>query len=416
MNHAFRPYGRKGSPLLRGGLAGAVAGLLTLTASACSASDPATSTPTSSASAPAAGGVVAKPGATPSLPAPTGPHRVGTTSLHLKDTSRPDPWAPEAKARELMVTLWYPTRARDGEPPPYMTPKESELVLKGRKVTGAPYDILSKTRTNAVAGAEPAGTRRSLPLVVLSPGFTMPRSTLTSLAEELAGGGYVVAGVDHTYENYATTFPDGRVAECAACDADADPGFGAKTAGVRAADVSFVLDELTGPRPTWAGASLIDPSKIAMAGQSIGGASAVAAMLKDSRVRAGIDMDGSTYARIPKGKLSRPFLFLGSEQAHSPGGRDNSWDRDWKLMTGWKRWLVVSGADHQSFTDVPVLAASLGIPLPGLAAGRSVEITRAYVRAFLDLHLLGKPQPLLDKPSTHHPEVRRCVPENRTCA
>ena len=51
-----------------------------------------------------------------------------------------------------------------------------------------------------------------------------------------------------------------------------------------------------------------------MAGQSAGGASAVAAMVKDSRVRAGIDMDGTTYARIPKSGLSRPFMFLGAPE------------------------------------------------------------------------------------------------------
>jgi predicted dienelactone hydrolase len=243
----------------------------------------------------------------------------------------------------------------------------------------------------------------------------MPRSTLTSLAEDLASSGYVVAGIDHTYENYATTFPDGRVAECVACDSDSDPGFGTKVTGVRAADVSFVLDRLTGSSTTWKGSSLIDPSKIAMAGQSIGGAAALATMLTDSRVRAGINMDGTTYARIPKSGLSRPFLFMGSA-GHPPGGRDNSWDRDWKLLTGWKRWLVLPGADHQSFTDIPLLVGSLGLDLPiNLPADRSVEITRTYVRAFLDQHLRHRPQPLLDKPSPRYPEVKLCTPDRKTC-
>ena len=65
----------------------------------------------------------------------------------------------------------------------------------------------------------------------------------------------------------------------------------------RAADVCFVLGELTGAHPPWPGAGLIDPSRIAMAGHSAGGAAAIAAMLADSRIRAGIDMDGATHAR-----------------------------------------------------------------------------------------------------------------------
>ncbi|MFI6452614.1 hypothetical protein ACIBF6_13750 [Streptosporangium amethystogenes] len=185
--------------------------------------------------------------------------------------------------------------------------------------------------------------------------------------------------------------------------------------GVRAADASFVLDQLTGSNAKREGSSLIAPSKIAMAGQSVGGAATLAAMLKDSRVRAGINMDGTTYARIPKSGLSRPFPFMGSA-GHPPGGRDNSWDRDWKLLTGWKRWLVLPGADHQSFTDVPLLAGALGLGVPGdLSAARSVEITRTYVRAFFDLHLRTGRQPLLDKPSPRYLEVKLCTPERKTC-
>ncbi|MEW9534229.1 alpha/beta hydrolase family protein [Microbispora sp. NPDC049125] len=399
MSHAFRPR-----PVLRGGLA-AAAGLVVLAAAACAAPAPPRS--------------MAAPSVTPTgpavMPPPTGPHPVGTTTLYLKDTSRPDPWVPEAKARELMVTLWYPARAAGEQRAPYMTAKESELLLKGKRVTGAPYDLLSRTRTNAFSDAKPAGRKDTLPLVVLSPGFTMPRTTLTSLAEELASRGYVVAGVDHAYENYATTFPDGRIAECVACDSDSDPGFGTKDVTVRAADVSFVLDRLTGPHAKWEGSSLIDPSKIGMAGQSIGGAAALAAMVKDSRVRAGIDIDGTTYARIPKRGLSRPFLFLGSA-GHPPGGRDNSWDRDWKLLTGWKRWLLVPGGEHQSFTDVAVLAGPLGLgTVGGSSPARSVEIGRTYVRAFFDLHLRGERQPLLDQASPRFPEVKVCTPATKTC-
>ncbi|GAA3119217.1 alpha/beta hydrolase [Planomonospora alba] len=369
------------------------AGLAVLAASACSVPPP-----------PRPAAASATPTGPAVLPAPTGAHPVGTTALYLKDASRADPWNPDAGARELKVTLWYPTGRRDGRRAPYMTPKESELLLKGSRITGVPYDTLSRTRTNAVEDADPEG--RGLPLVVLSPGFTKPVSTLTSLAEDLASRGYVVAGIDHPYESHATTLPGGRVAECLACDSDTDPGFGTGVVQGRAADVSFVLDRLAAE---WDGSEVIDRSRIAMAGQSIGGAAALAAMVEDSRVRAGIDMDGTTYARIPEGGLSRPFMFMGTPQ-HVPGGRDTSWDRDWKLLTGWKRWLVLSGAGHQSFTDLPLLAGALGIrPAPGaLPAERSAELTRAYVAAFLDQHLKSRRGSLLEGPSPRSPEVGFC--------
>src|SRR5258707_4725353 len=84
------------------------------------------------------------------LPEPTGPRPAGTTSLWLTDTSRPDPWAAGAVARELMVSLWYPAVPSDGRPAPYMTPAESELQLTSRGITVVPPDALSTVVTNPV--------------------------------------------------------------------------------------------------------------------------------------------------------------------------------------------------------------------------------------------------------------------------
>ncbi|NUW42110.1 alpha/beta hydrolase family protein [Nonomuraea rhodomycinica] len=371
---------------------------------------------------PAAPGIASKAPASapdkPYLPEPTGSHPVGTTSLHLKDASRPDPWVPSVKARELMVSLWYPARSPGLQRARYMTPKESELFLKDAKLTDLPPALLSTTRTNAFSDAKPAGRGHGLPLVVLSPGFGKPRSTLTALAEDLASRGYVVAAIDHTYETVATTFPDGRVTTCVPCDGDHDPSMFTKVVNVRAADVSFVLDRLTGPRPAWKGARLIDRSRTGMAGHSIGGASAVTALALDARLRAGIDIDGTTPPDALTRELKRPFMFLGKAATYTPGMEPAAtWERDWKLMTGWKRWLLVTGAEHASFTDVGVLAAEFGIDIGAdLPAERGLAITRTYVGAFFDRHLLNRPQPLLDGPSASNPEVKHCVPEKKTCA
>jgi dienelactone hydrolase len=367
-----------------------------------------------------AGGALAVPGPALCLPEPTGPCPVGITSLWLEDASRPDPWAPEVSARELMVSVWYPAVPSDGRRAPYMTPAESELQLTSRGITDVPPDALSRVRANAVSDATPAGRQRALPLVVLSPGFTSPRSALTALAEDLASHGYVVAGIDHTFESFATAFPDGRVTTCLAREAPRrGSGFWEKVAAGRAADVCFVLDQLTGAHPAWPGAGLIDPSRMGMAGHSAGGAAAIAAMLADSRIRAGIDMDGATAAPIPDEGLSRPFLFLGKQSNYTPGseGAVTTWERDWTLLTGWKRWLLVAGAVHASFTDLALLADQSGIDIgAGLPGARSLDITRAYVRAFFDQHLRSSPQALLDQPSPRYPEVTFCSSQADTRA
>jgi dienelactone hydrolase len=335
---------------------------------------------------------------------------VGVTSLYLKDTSRPDPWVPTVPYRELMVSVFYPTTSSNGPTKQYMTPQESELNLARQNIPGLPLDIFSKVRTNAVVDAKPVGRKHSLPLVVLSPGWTQPRATLTTWAEDLASHGYAVAVIDHTYENRAQTFPDGHVTECAACAFDDDEAtFWPKFYEVRTADTSFVLDELLSRHSKWRGSSLIDPERIGMTGHSAGGAETTHAMLADPRIRAGANVDGSQHAPMSGATtLSRPFMFVGTMDEYVPGqmGPYDDWEIDWQHLSGWKRWIMVSGTAHASFTDLGPIAAQLGVPLGNtIDAYRAIDITRAYVRAFFDQTLRCKQQPLMTAPSSSYPEV-----------
>ncbi|MGB3441804.1 MAG: alpha/beta hydrolase [Actinophytocola sp.] len=349
--------------------------------------------------------------APPALPAPTGTHPVGTTSLYLKDISRPDPWVPSVPYRELMVSVFYPASRSHGPRTQYVTPAESAALLADGGLTDVPPDLLSRTRTNSVQNAHPAGRPHSLPLVVLSPGYTKPRATLTALAEDLASHGYVVAIVGHTYENYGTSFPGGRFLGCASCEVDHLPGFWEKLARGRAADVSFVLDELTGRHPKWRGARLIDPSRIAMGGHSAGGCSATTALVADDRIRAGFDIDGRAYLLLAA-DLDRPFLYL---VKYPPGAPFPSCSEpfvqdDWQHLTGWKRWLTLHGAQHASFTDVGLMADHFGVDIGATVDGARVQaITRAYLGAFLDQNLRGRQRPLLTAPSQAYPEIEFCA-------
>ncbi|NJP93882.1 alpha/beta hydrolase [Nonomuraea sp. FMUSA5-5] len=349
------------------------------------------------------------------IPHPTGRYDVGRDTLHLVDTGRRDPWVPTA-ARELMVSVYFPARA-GGDAAPYMTVEEARLLLEGQKLDAViKPEQLAGVGTNAHLRARPVGGRH--PLVVLSPGFTLNRATLTTLAEDLASKGYVVALVDHAYESFGTSFPGGRTLTCVACRTvesapsdEAEKELMGRAAAGRAADLSFVIDRLTRPRrsaPAWKHWQMIDPRRIGAAGHSLGGNAAASVMATDRRVRAGANLDGSFFDPVPaKGLGGRPFLMLGTKAQHSPGSADTTWPRDWQRLNGWKRWLTVADAGHFTFIDLPVLGAQAGItdpsaPLPGKRSG---EITTAYVGAFFDQHLNGEHQPLLDGPSPANPEV-----------
>lgn len=344
------------------------------------------------------------------LPRPTGRFSVGQETLHLVDRSRTDPWA-QSGPRELMVTMRYPAQRGTGGPVHYLTSEEARLLLVDQGLDKViPVETLAGTAVHSRSDARPVAGR--YPLIVLSPGYTVHRATLTALAEDLASRGYVVAAVDHAYESVGTAFPGGRVLECLACD-KTERGTTPMRAvsDNRGRDVSFLLDRLTGRHPAWRHAGLIDQSRIAMAGHSIGGASAVAAMATDPRIRAGVNMDGGLHTPVPEAGLGgRPFMLLG-EQKSGPGGM-SSWDHDWPLLDGWKRWITFADSGHFTFSDFPVFGEQLGLPDPKapLSGARSVELTRRYVGAFFDQHLKGKPQPLLDGPSPEAPEVRFHTP------
>ncbi|MFF5970423.1 alpha/beta hydrolase family protein [Streptomyces sp. NPDC012769] len=378
---------------------------------ACAVALPVTALPASAATPSSAASPVSvtSPAAYPlQLPAPTGKFGVGSATLHLVDRSRPDPWVPTADGRELMVTLHYPSARRaQGGSPPYATEEEARLLLEGVGVTDpAAVRSLAGMGTYSATDTRPAPGRH--PLVVLSPGFGVPRFTLTNIAVDLASRGYVVASVDHAYESSGTAVPDGRVLTCVACTAlEEGRAKGSDVTAARAADVRFLLDRLTGPRPAWPYATrAIDRSRIGMAGHSIGGASAAAAMAADRRIDAGVNMDGSFWDAVPADGLGgRPFLFLGTDEFHRPGGEDTSWDETWRSLGGWKRWLTVSGSDHFSFSDGPVIQHHFGLPAGPIPVDRALTVTRAYLAAFFDQHLRGRPQPLLTGPSAQHPEV-----------
>jgi hypothetical protein len=71
------------------------------------------------------------------LPDPTGPHRIGTISLHLIDAARDEPWASGRPARELMVQLWYPAQPATGQPrAPWVSPYQARSMRSRSRTAG----------------------------------------------------------------------------------------------------------------------------------------------------------------------------------------------------------------------------------------------------------------------------------------
>ncbi|MFD4634948.1 hypothetical protein ACFVYR_36230 [Streptomyces sp. NPDC058284] len=396
----------------------AVAGLAT-TAGALPAS---ASAPSASATAPATA---------VHLPAPTGPHDIGTVSARLVDRSRHDPWVRSQPYRELMISVWYPA-APDHAGSGHRRARYMEPGAAARWDATAPHGIprgaidFAALRTHARQGA-PADTgdgRR--PVLVYAAGAGDPRTWGTALVEEMASRGYVVVTVDHTYENPGVQFPDGSVKDDgplrkALAEAQKNntlPKLLKRTLDTRVADSRFVLDRL-GSLPHGL-SRIVDRHRVGMFGQSAGGIAAAETMYEDRRVTAGIDLDGTLeYNSEPHGTnlmpvarhgLDRPFLLMG--RAGNDRRTEPSWRSFWSHSTGWKRNLTLRGSLHQTYTDLSALLPQAGVPgkvleqnIGTVDPARAVAAQRAYVAAFFDRWLRGTDDGLLDGPSGRYPEV-----------
>ncbi|MEU4350153.1 hydrolase [Streptomyces sp. NPDC023838] len=370
-----------------------------------------------------------------SLPAPTGPHPVGTVTARLVDRGRRDPWVARAY-RELMVSVRYPARdVRGHRRAPQMTPGAAAAYdrFNGLGEDLAPGRVdWAATRSHAYTDAPATGT--CLPVVLYSPGAGDPRTLGTTLCDELASRGYAVVMIDHTYDAGAVEFPGGRVERTVLLDEfararKAGPeqvvAFLKKVADVRVADTRFVLDRLA-HLPAGLGRRL-DLDAIGMFGQSAGGFAAAQTMHDDRRVKAALNMDGvmgytqrdddpSNPSTVATDGVDRPLLLMGMDgDTHHTVA---SWGQTWEHSTGWHRDLTLAGAAHASFTDlqsqVPQIVRGLGLDgsvatksVGAIDPVRSVAAQKAYVSAFFDRWLRGgDPAGLLDGASARWPEVR----------
>jgi dienelactone hydrolase len=257
------------------------------------------------------------------LPGPTGPYPVGTTSLHLIDLSRPNPWTGYPPYRELMVSVWYPAQDTRRYPrAPQMLAGAAAHFGSAAGAAAQLYGVpagtvdwaatLTSGHTNA-----PAAGGGPFPVVLYSPGTGEDRTWGTTLVQDLASRGYVVVTVDPTYDASEVEFPGGRVVDgvlnTQLQQAQKDGTLAAlakKIVDVRVADSRFVLNDLTalahGGHPSRAAlpaglARRLDLGRIGMIGVSAGGFTAAQAMAEDPRIRAGIDLDGATDSPIIPG-------------------------------------------------------------------------------------------------------------------
>jgi dienelactone hydrolase len=349
------------------------------------------------------------------LPPPTGPYGVGRTQFDWVDSSRPDPDCPSGH-REIVVWLWYPASStKQSEAAEWMPGKWGELVLPNylskQKTAGTflsevkamlKEHPISTIRTHADSNAPVLDGKRRFPVLLFEPGFGMLPFFYTTLIEDLASHGYVVAGIIPTYYTHYTVFSDGRVVD------------------------TFITTHTSAHLPDWTGDMIftlnqlekldsaiesrfherLDFSRVGAFGHSVGGAASVQVAKDDPRVRAALDLDGTLLGGVIESGLSKPFLMF--DHPH-PG--ETNYHRDAVVFRDAKPAyrLTLAGADHSFSADWGVLpfipARAQKAELGTIDPVRALAVTKAYVEAFFGEYLDGMKSPLLSGPSPEFPEI-----------
>ncbi|WP_342548139.1 dienelactone hydrolase [Paenibacillus sp. FSL P2-0089] len=383
------------------------------------------------------------------LPAPAGAFKVGTQAFHFVDTAQKESFdSTGGRSRELMVQVWYPAETSTGGAyaPWISSPGILSYMAEQYGLPGFTFQYLKFVASHAYPGAEIASASNQHPLIIVNPGNGSSRFLHTTQAEELASHGYIVAAIDHTYNTFATEFPDGRVVAnttdqlfSSQNDYMTESQTRDMLGKVLTEDVSFVLDQfelLQSGQTASRFKGKMDLAHVGIFGHSIGGATAYDASY-DPRITAGIDLDGGLYRLQDRGRLHKPFMFMNSESNSKSFQRvmQNKvyTDAELKEMGSTREWenqtaqakklelqrmreaieaggqvLYIDNTEHLNFTNAQFISPIFQIlgAIGQLAPERADAITNAYILDFFNKYLKKEGGKLLNEPDPRFPEVK----------
>lgn len=353
------------------------------------------------------------------LPELTGPHPVGTVSIHLTDHERLDPIAKDGSLRSIMASVFYPALTSGSEEytrAPVFTPKQASWTddYIGLK-EGTAASIFARSRLRA-----PISGGSRFPILLFSHGAAMSREMHTSGLEDLASHGWVIVAVSHPGDANFVEFPDGSVV----INNGSYPPFSGypdnryEAIDIRVADMLFLAEALRNGNVASHIPGLdvnLPTEKIGTFGHSFGGATASQMLLNASSVAAAANLDGTQYSALATSGTDKPVVIMSTPEHNVTCDPrcDSTWPEMWPLLTGYRREVTVANATHDSYTDYVVFKdiAEIGMPPAWVAVSGDIEGTRMreiqtqYLNAYFGKWLKDDSGELLNGNSTSYPEV-----------
>ncbi|MFF2886003.1 acetylhydrolase [Paenibacillus sp. NPDC057967] len=360
---------------------------------------------------------------------PSGPYQIGTVNYHWTDEKREEAYAPgSGDKRELMIQIWYPADSKaKGERAPYVS--DADLFAEGYgRALHMPKQLFTSiglVETHAIENAELSNQEPTYPVLIFSHSLNGVKNQNTFQIEHLVSHGYIVVGIDHTYNSTISIFPDGRIVHFVPQESNTIDYLDRLNEGW-VEDARFVLDqveELASNDPNQRFTGKMDLSNIGMFGHSFGGATTTQMMMTDSRIKAGINMDGGLYGklRIPEEGLKKPFLMMsaddtlagtqhmsdatiasqGTTRAELDKFFADTLERYEHVAVGGNYWMKINKMKHMGFSDMYMLSP-LFERMEGVNVSKVHRLINDYSLDFFNHYLKQQPTKILESNIGNH--------------
>lgn len=368
------------------------------------------------------------------LPKPSGDFFVGFDYLCFTDSSRKELFDNNLeKYREITVKAWYPTDMGPSNTAPYFY--NSDIIIKYFDFP----EIFGEIKTNSSQAVSLSQKEEIYPVLIFNHGWGEHFAQNTILMEELASFGYVVFSIAHHYECKFTFYPDGNVLtidmnsnrflqimqeqqkpeameliykmlgldkideqkQILIDQSNVLPILLKESPKYWADDISFFIDKLEMINTdNELFKDKLDLEKIGVFGMSMGGIAANEICISDSRVKAGINLDGGLLGSEIDSKIQSPFMFLNSRRYLGYGELFTS------RITKDGYSLSVRNSDHYNFTDYSIYKIqNLSFLLGTIEGNKTIEIMNNLVLAFFDKYLKEKKNISIIDKARSYPEI-----------
>ncbi len=245
----------------------------------------------------------------------------------------------------------------------------------------------------------------------------------SAILEELASHGYIIVGINHTYDAPVNVFLDGNIVSASSLflneinsqKEDFKETFRLRenAAVFKVNDIKFVVDQLKNLNIN---SNILngklDLSQIVIIGHSLGGNAAFEFCSSDNRCKAAINFDGALWSEVGRMGLKKPGMIIAGEHpefsmpcstmVNSHAYLNDEWceaERSlvisrWKkiLETGQDSYFIqIKGAKHANFADVQFVTLLSNSPFKTVIGSISPKhmwrITCDYILAFLNKYI-----------------------------